>query len=582
MKIINIKYIIALSLALSLIQYGCNKDLNLKPLDQIGESNYWKSANDFKLFANQFYRWRRDFKSAVYDSPHSDKRSDILTSSTPNLFSNGSNTIPPKDDNYSDAFKNIREANTLLAAAASFAKPEEIAQYVAEARFFRAYVYFDLLQLFGDVTIVDHLLDEKSPELNSGRNSRSEVADFIIADLQAAATSLPLQSAIQSVDAGRVTKGTAQAFLSRVALYEGTWQKFRNNTTRATALLDIAAKAAKEVITSNQYSLFKPTALGDSALKYLFILEDTKSNPAGLKKIDNKEYIFVNRHDEILNPIGENITHESFANVQYVTRKFANLYLTKNGLPIDNPNNTQFQGYATMISEYQNRDNRMRYTLMPAGKPYWRESKPRVTWIGDAADLASAAYTSFLPTYNSGYHNQKWAAERAVSSRSEGYDFPIIRYAEVLLNYAEAVFERDNAISDEDLNISLNLVRNRVNVTMPRLSNAFVATNSLNMRTEIRRERTIELFNEGFRIDDLKRWKTAEIEMPQDMLGIKWTGTQFQTIWNSDAIKARAKNTEGALIMETGRTWTDRNYLYPLPADQLKLNPNLKQNSGWE
>ena len=580
MKIKSIKYILGVFLALSLSQYGCNKDLDLSPLDQIGGENFWKSSNDFKVFANQFYSWRRDFGSAVYDSPHSDKRSDILTSSTPNLFSNGNNTIPAADGNYSGAFRRIREVNVLLTAAASYNKPEEIAQYVAEARFFRAYVYFDLLQLYGDVTIVDHILETTSPELSAPRNSRSEVADFIIADLQAAAPSLPLQSAIQSVDAGRVTKGTAQAFLSRVALYEGTWQKFRNNTARATALLDIAAKAAKEVITSNQYNLFKPTALGDSALKYLFILEDAKSNPAGLKKIDNKEYIFVNRHDEVLNPIGQNITHESFANVQYITRKFANLYLTKNGLPIDNPNNTQFQGYATMVSEYQNRDNRMRYTLMPAGKPYWRENKPRVTWLGDAADLASAAYTSFQPTYNSGYHNQKWAAERFVPSMSEGYDFPIIRYAEVLLNYSEAVFERDGAISDEDLNISLNLVRNRVNTTMPKLSNAFVATNSLDMRTEIRRERTIELFNEGFRIDDLKRWKTAEIEMPQDMLGIKWTGTQFQTAWT--AASTRAKNTEGALIMETGRTWADRNYLYPLPADQLKLNPNLKQNSGWE
>ncbi len=580
MKIKSIKYILGVFLALSLSQYGCNKDLDLSPLDQIGGENFWKSSNDFKVFANQFYSWRRDFGSAVYDSPHSDKRSDILTSSTPNLFSNGNNTIPAADGNYSGAFRRIRETNVLLTAAASYNKPQEIAQFVAEARFFRAYVYFDLLQLYGDVTIVDHLLDTESPELNSGRNSRSEVADFIIADLQAAAPSLPLQSAIQSGDAGRVTRGTALAFLSRVALYEGTWQKFRNNTARATSLLDIAAKAAKEVITSNEYSLFKPTALGDSALKYLFILEDTKSNPAGLKKIDNKEYIFVNRHDEVLNPIGENITHESFANVQYVTRKFANLYLTKNGLPIDNPNNTQFQGYATMISEYQNRDNRMRYTLMPAGKPYWRENKPRVTWTGDAADLASAAYTSFMPTYNSGYHNQKWATERFVPSRSEGYDFPIIRYAEVLLNYAEAVFERDGAISDEDLNISLNLVRNRVNTTMPKLSNAFVTTNGLSMRTEIRRERTIELFNEGFRIDDLKRWKTAEIEMPQDMLGIKWTGTQFQTTWA--AASTRARNTEGALIMETGRIWADRNYLYPLPADQLKLNPNLKQNSGWE
>jgi hypothetical protein len=113
---------------------------------------------------------------------------------------------------------------------------------------------------------------------------------------------------------------------------------------------------------------------------------------------------------------------------------------------------------------------------------------------------------------------------------------------------------------------------------MPKLSNAFVATNSLNMRTEIRRERTVELYNEGFRVDDLKRWKTAEVEMPQDMLGIKWTGTEFQTKWPG---VTRNRNTEGAIIMETNRTWLEKNYLYPMPADQLKLNSNLKQNPGW-
>jgi len=578
MKIKNLKYIASVFVALTFSQYGCNKALDLDPLDQIADANYWKTANDFKLFANQFYSWRRDFGSSVYDSPHSDKRSDLLTSASPNLFSNGTNTVPPTDGNYTSAFARIRTVNTLLERAGTYSNPAEIARYVAEAKFFRAYVYFELLQLYGDITIVDKLLETGSPELSAARNPRSEVADFIIADLQAAAPDLPLQSEIQSADAGRLTRGTAQSFLSRVALYEGTWQKFRNNTSRAVQLLDVAAKAAKDVINSNQYSLFKPAALGDSAQKYMFILEDAKSNPAGLKKADNKEYIFVNRHDEVLNPIGQNITHESFANVQYITRKFANLYLTQNGLPIGHANNSQFQGYATMVSEFQNRDNRMRYTLMPANKPYWRENKPRVNWTGDAADRASAAYTSFLPTFNSGYHNQKWAAERAVPSMSEGYDYPIIRYAEVLLNYAEAVFERDNAISDQDLDLSLNPVRQRVNASMPALTNVFVTTNNLDMRTEIRRERTIELYNEGFRIDDLKRWKTAEAEMPQEMLGIKWTGTEFQTRW---AGVTRPRNAEGALIMETGRQWLEKHYLFPIPADQLKLNPSLGQNPDW-
>ena len=147
------------------------------------------------------------------------------------------------------------------------------------------------------------------------------------------------------------------------------------------------------------------------------------------------------------------------------------------------------------------------------------------------------------------------------------------------MNYAEAVYERDNAISDDDLDISLNLVRRRVNINMPKLSNAFATANGLNMQTEIRRERTIELFNEGFRIDDLKRWKTAEIEMPQDILGIKWTGTEFQTKWGS---VTKPRNSNGVLIMESGRTWNNRNYLYPLPLDQLTLNPALGQNPDWQ
>lgn len=578
MKIINRGFLtIAMALALS-GQYSCNKMLDLKPLDEVADANYWKSAGDFKSFANQFYGWRKDFGSMVFDGPHSDLRSDLIASPTPNLYSNGNNTIPTADGTYSDAFSKIRLVNTLLLKATTYATPSEIKQYVAEAKFFRAYVYFDLLQLYGDAIIVKSLLDVEAPELKAARNSRQEVSDFIIADLKEAIPSLPLQSAIAAADQGRVSQGTAQALLSRVALFEGAWQKFRNNTARATPLLDIAAKASLDVINSKEYSLFKPVVLGDSAQKYLFILEDAKSNPAGIKKADNKEYIFVNRHDEVLNPIGLNITHTVFANVQYISRKLVNLYLSNNGLPIDNVNNAAFQGYATMTSEFQNRDNRMKYTLMQANKPYWRESKPRVTWTGDAADLASAAYTSFLPAFNSGYQNQKWAAERAVQTQLEGYDFPIIRYAEVLLNYAEAVYERDGNISDANLDLSLNLVRQRVNTAMPKLSNGFVTTNNLNMRTEIRRERTIEFFNEGFRIDDLKRWKEAENEMPQNVLGVKWQGTEFQTKWPGNT---KPLNADGCLIMETGRVWAQKNYLYPLPVDQLKLNPNLKQNPDW-
>ncbi|HEX8021399.1 RagB/SusD family nutrient uptake outer membrane protein, partial [Mucilaginibacter sp.] len=175
--------------------------------------------------------------------------------------------------------------------------------------------------------------------------------------------------------------------------------------------------------------------------------------------------------------------------------------------------------------------------------------------------------------------NQKWASERKVADTYESYDYPVIRYAEVLLNYAEATYERNGNISDADLNISLNQVRHRVNSAMPLLTNDFVTANGLNMQTEIRRERTIELYNEGFRIDDLKRWKTAETEMPMPVQGIKWGGTEFATIWPGASTISQDAN--GILIIDNARTWQDKNYLLPLPQDQIKLNNKLTQNPGW-
>lgn len=562
-----------LVMALGCLTYSC---LDLDPKDQIADGNYWQEASDFKLFANQFYGWTRDFSNSVYDAPHSDKCSDlILDKSGTNVYSNGTNSIPTGDNNYTDNYNRIRRTNILLQKADSYGNQSDIEQYIGEAKFFRAYCYFELLQLYGDVIITKKPLDVTDPEMKVARNDRSEVVDFMIQDLKDAAGQLPLTSAVEN---GRVGSEGAWAFLSRVALYEGTWQKFRGNEARGKELLDVAAKAAKEVINSKNFSLYTPAILGDSAQKYMFILEDVKSNPAGLLKASNTEYIFSRRHDETLNPIGKNITKECLANAQQIAQKFAALYLCQDGLPIEKSSLYLFKVDGIIAHEYQNRDNRMLYTLCVPGGYYWSNENSRVNWTSDAADKASASIKGYSPANGSGYANQKWAAERKVQTNSEGYDYPVIRYAEVLLNYAEAVYERDDAISDDDLNISLNLVRNRINKSMPKLSNNLVTANGLNMREEIRRERTVELFNEGFRIDDLKRWKTAETEMPKDFLGIKWTGTEYATKWPNVSY---AKNSDGYIILETGRKWESKHYLYPLPTDQLQLNPNLKQNPGW-
>lgn len=566
------KFRISVALLVGLLLQSC---LNLDPKDQLGETSHWSSPKDFELFANQFYDWTRDFKRL---GKHEDIKSDIYTSTNFDPVSNGTNTIPASDGDYTGAYNKIRRTNLLLKNAATYSSPNDIKQFVGEAKFFRAYCYFELVQLFGDAIIVTKPLDVTDPEMKMKRHDRGDVIDFIINDLKEASVMLPDASNISSNQEGRISSQGCMAFLSRVALYEGTWQKFRENQMRGVKLLDEAAKAALTVIDGGKFELFKPKVLADSAQKYMFILENTKSNPASLQKNANKEYIFVNRHDEVIAPAGTNITHGALCNVIFISRKMATMYLCDDGLPIEK--STSFKGYATPTSEFENRDSRMRYTMARPLDYFWSNDNPRIDWSGSQQELDNAQFKKLMLNRGTGYNNQKWATERTLKDGNEGYDYPIIRYAEVLLNYAEAVFERDDAINDDDLNISLNLVRNRVNAKMPRLSNNFVTTNGLDMRTEIRRERTVELFYEHFRFDDLKRWKTAETEMPMDILGIKWTGTEYQTkYWPGCTVP---RNAQGYLVFETDRKWHEKNYLFPIPTDQLQLNPNLKQNPGWK
>jgi hypothetical protein len=587
MKKMNAKYISFIATVLIVFQYSCNKVTDLKPINEISDDQYWTTAGQFKLAANEFYTYERSFADVLYDggsAAHSELRADFLTQGTKSPFSTGTNALTTSDPNWNTSYSRIRTTNYLLEKAVTYAIPAEIAQYVAEAKFFRAYTYFDLLQQFGGVPIVTKPLTNASPELEAPRNTRDEVVDFIIKDLEEAIPALPLESAVAAIDKGRVSKGAAQAFLGRVTLYEGTWQKFRSgNATRYNALLDKSIAASDAVITSNQYQLFAPAALGDSAQKFLFILEDQLSNPARITKSANREYILANRYDQNLRQIRQNVTHTMFN--APVTQKLANMYLTQAGLPIDKPG-SGFAGYATTTSEFQNRDNRMRYNLTMDGRYHWDNENPgaRTTWLSDAADLANSRGRHNATINISGYGNQKWATERRLNDQEEGYDWPVIRLAEVYLNYAEAVFERNGSISDADLNKSLNLTRLRVNKTMPALSNAFVAANSLDMRTEIRRERNIELYLEGFRLDDLKRWKTAEVEMPMNLIGIRWTGTEFQTRWKlANGNPPLPLDAQGNLILESGRKWDEKNYLNPIPTQQIQLNPNLAPNNpGWQ
>ena len=557
--------------------------MDLDPKDSLGDNLVWNKADNFRLFANQFYGWTRDlangtdYQNGISDGVHSDYRSDLICTNSVNTYSQGTNAIPEKDGNFTSIYKRIYYTNLLLKNAESFSNQAAISSPMGEAYWFRAYLHFELVQIYGDAQILTEPLDITSDQLYGSRNPRGEVIDLCVRDLQKAAELLPETAS----EEGRLCKDAAYAMLSRVALYEGTWQKFHNNnSTRASELLTIAKNAAKLVIDNKHYSLFYNAGLVNAGInninqsyRYMFILEDVQYNPVGLMKKDNMEYIFAKRHRNT-DKMMINVTHGMLANVCYITRKMANMYLCSDGLPIDK--SSKFKGYTGAADEFQNRDARMDNTMLWHGEPYWNnDGKWRTSWTDD--DLNSSLTTNARS--NSGYQCQKWGVECEVADYYESMDYPVIRYAEVLLNYAEAAYELNENISDDDLNISLNLVRQRVNPDMPKLTNSFVSTNGLSMREEIRRERTVELFLEGFRIDDLKRWKTAETEMPQDQLGVKMTGTWFESNWSG---QSRSLNSDGCILMYSGRTWAQKNYLYPLPQDQRQLNPNLGQNPGWE
>ena len=555
--------------------------MDLSPKSQMADDHVWSKAGNYALFANQFYGWTRDFQGStsltymngVSDGPHSDFRSDLIVGTGENLFNKGTNTIPTSDPNYNQVYKRIYYTNLLLTNAESFEDKEAIAVPMGEAFFFRAYLYFELVQIFGDVILVQEPIDLDSEKLYGKRNNRIEVIKACVSDLKNAAELLPETPA----EDGRLCKYTAYAFLSRVALYEGTWQKYHNNNTaEASALLQDAADAAEKVMKCGQYQLFYNAALGGrDSYRYMFVLENVQCNPAGLTRADNKEYILAKRHDEVLKPIGLNITHAT-ASAFYPTRKLATMYRCQDGLPIEK--SAQFKGFNSVTSEFDNRDNRMNATLLRHGQKYWNnDGKWRTAWDDTDAEGDKAMTASVFG--NTGYATYKWATERQVADASEGYDYPVIRLAEIYLNYAEAVYELKGAITNEQLDASLNLVRKRSNPDMVKLSNELVNANGLDMLEEIRAERTVELFHEGFRIDDLKRWKTAEIEMPGKRVGILWKGTQFETSW---ANQTSPLDENGCVIKYEDCVWAEKNYLYPLPSTECQLNPQLGQNKGWE
>ncbi|GEP94660.1 RagB/SusD family nutrient uptake outer membrane protein [Chitinophaga cymbidii] len=551
----------SLALCLALLAYtGCQRELDLVSEDNITDAIFWKTPNDFKLGANNLYNGLDRFG-------FEDTESDIAFNA-PNSVSNGTYQPTETSGQWTDSYNNIRSANNVIEKGAGNTDAL-IKRYVAEARFFRAWYYYKLMRVFGGVPLITKVLNTGDPELFTPRSTRTETVDFILQDLADASVDLPQQGELEAGDIGRITRGAALALTARIALFEGTWQKFHGEAN-ANKYLDAAITAANTVMNSGQYGLY--TGSGAQSYRYLFL------EPGD----DSRESILDRRYAR--NILGHDMPYAYDQSGYNPTRKLADMYLDNTGLPITHAGSV-FQGYATFSSEFVDRDPRMTMTMIIPGTLTNRVFNP-VTKVANWPDKPQR-------NFNTGYILYKYMSEDPVANNSGrmgdaslfDFDRHLIRYAEILLIFAEATYERTGAIADADLNRSINIIRDRVN--MPHLTNTFVNTNGLNMREEIRRERTIELALEGFRYDDLRRWKTAETVLPQDVKGIKIKGTDWETrAPYNDPVYQNRVDANGFLIAESNRMFDPaKHYWQPLPTKEvafyLASGYSLPQNPEW-
>ncbi|WP_319481354.1 RagB/SusD family nutrient uptake outer membrane protein [uncultured Draconibacterium sp.] len=625
-KNINSKILYFTAFIAVLVMGGCESYLDQEPQDQLSETVYFQSAQQFENAANYFYT-RLGFEDG-------DEASDLSNNFTPGEttdLARGGISTPTSDSDWDNNYTYLRAPNQLIEKAAEYeGDPSEIAASVGTAYFFRAWHHFKLLRKFGGVPIVTSSLDVSAEVLYAPRNSRYEVVYQILADLDEAIAKLPTAN---TVEQGMLSTEAAKAFKARICLYEGTWDKYVGTETdgdgsskgagsakpsgypSVNELLTEAKNLASQVMTSGAFELWDHREdIGDDHLFYLFTLEDAGSNPAGLTKADNKEFIFQTVYDFTLGQIRQNISHSK---PWGPTRKLMDMYLAADGLPVQH--SAVFEGYDLMTSEFRNRDMRLTSFVKEPLVKYWGH--------GSSTDGGGAQYGvdfedsgvefdyRYVPQLGgpgggrgAGYEGRKFVTEyRLRETREESFNYPLIRYAEVLLIYAEATCELNGGtIDNSDLDKSINLIRERSGVAP--LSNELIAPYSdLTMLGEIRRERAIELFGENFRFDDLKRWGIAADELNMDVCLNYVDGTEFETAENpkdpgsliyqedgwsygtidseqSSSTYAGIANTkEGALILDPTslHTWSYANYLSGIPTDEITLNPELKQNPGW-
>ena len=568
---------------------SCNDSfMDRFPIAEISPENSFKSAQDLELYTNGFY----ENLPKINDIVRGDNTSDnILYSNVPMEQRSAERDIPSEAGSSGWSWGALRKINIFFDNYTRCEDKVAALKYEGVARFFRAWFYFDKVKRFGGVPWYEtEIKTDDEDLLYKPRDSREFIMNKTIEDLEIAVERL---GTTRKPD--QISKWTALAFLSRVCLYEGTYRKYHIelNLPDADKLLEKAYKAAERVMNESGYSLYT-TGNSDVDYRDLFASDELKE----------AEVILGRRYSLVLNKM-HNTNYYFLSKTQQdvgLTKDFVNTYLLANGTPF-----TAQTDYATMQfkDEMKNRDKRLAQTIRSVGYTRIDSDKPLLP------DLEASM---------TGYQIAKFISKEAQDGDGASYqDVAIIRYAEVLLNYAEAKAELE-VITQDDIDKSIRLIR--VRAGMPNLNLAtsnsnpdgILASEYTNVTgsnkgviLEIRRERRIELALEGFRYDDLMRWKMGKLLEPHftgmyfPSLGefdLDGDGTADLLLYDDKAPASKAKQkikvggvlqlTEGkrgylvGFLNITKKFDETRDYLYPIPSGDIMLNKKLEQNPNWK
>ncbi|HEY4324175.1 MAG TPA: RagB/SusD family nutrient uptake outer membrane protein [Mucilaginibacter sp.] len=577
---------------------SCKKFLDKQPFSNLTPDKVFQSTGDLALYVNSFYVDQTPSAATIATA---DNTSDYITGNTiPPIMAastNANNTVSDPALNGSSgsgwSWTVLRNINYFLDNNTNSAIPAGTRNtYNAVAKYFRAYFYFRMLKQYGDVPWYNHALAPGDGALYKVRDPRTLVADSIVADLNFAINYLPTTKDATSTT---ITKWVALALKSRFCLFEGTFRKYHtelNLTSTAPVFLSASLDASTQVMSSGNYKLHN-TGAPSADYRALFTTQAPWSDEVLLASVYSSTL-------KLYSSLNSLFTSPTLGFRSSLTKQFVNCYLNADGSRF-----TDIAGYDTIqcANETKNRDARLQQTIRCNG--YKRSD-------------GSAAPPDFAYTYT-GYDILKFSLDDKTLDYSSlnNNSIPIFRYAEILLNYAEAKAELGQFTSTDWSN-TIALIRARAGITNspypatadPYLMSTYFSNISDPALLEIRRERGVELFSEGQRFDDIKRWKAGNLmSLPYLGIYVPHMNTYYAT--NGDGVRnvdfvttaptpavpgvvyylvpltavnltnGTSGNIHWLVNYDAQRVWNDKYYYYPIPASEIVLNPKLKQNQGW-